>query len=82
MKKKGKRRSNQQAKGKELSEAELEQATGGVMQEAGAVVPTIAEAQYLNLQEKMQNENRQFATVSNVLKTKHDTTKNAINNVR
>ncbi len=38
--------------------------------------------QYLNLQEKMQNENRQFSTVSNVLKTKHDTAKNAINNVR
>jgi hypothetical protein len=38
--------------------------------------------QYLNLQNKMQNENRQFSTISNVLKTKHDTAKNAINNVR
>jgi hypothetical protein len=38
--------------------------------------------QYLGLQEKMQNENRQYTTVSNVLKTKHDTVKNSINNVR
>ena len=38
--------------------------------------------QYLQLQEKMQNENRQFTTVSNVMKTKHDTAKASINNVR
>jgi DNA repair ATPase RecN len=38
--------------------------------------------QYLQLQEKMQNENRQYTTVSNILKTKHDTVKNSINNVR
>ena len=82
MKKNAKRRSNQQAKGKELSEAELEQATGGVVQDAGAVTPTTGEPQYLALQEKMQNENRQFTTLSNVMKTKHDTAKNSISNVR
>ncbi|MFZ9887118.1 MAG: hypothetical protein ACO3JL_06420 [Myxococcota bacterium] len=38
--------------------------------------------QYLTLQEKMQNENRSFTTISNVLKTKHDTAKSSINNVR
>jgi len=38
--------------------------------------------QYLMLQQKMQSENRQFTTLSNVMKTKHDTAKNAINNVR
>jgi hypothetical protein len=38
--------------------------------------------QYLNLQNKMQGENRQYSTISNVLKTKHDTTKNSINNIR
>jgi hypothetical protein len=38
--------------------------------------------QYLTLQEKMQNENRQYAAVSNVLKTKHDTVKNSIGNIR
>ena len=38
--------------------------------------------QYLTLQQKMQGENRQYSTISNVLKTKHDTTKNSINNIR
>ena len=38
--------------------------------------------QDLNLQNKMQGENRQYSTISNVLKTKHDTTKNSINNIR
>jgi hypothetical protein len=30
----------------------------------------------------MQDENRRFTLVSNIMKTKHDTAKNAINNVR
>lgn len=38
--------------------------------------------QYLGLQQNMQSENRQFTTLSNIMKTKHDTAKNAINNVR
>ena len=38
--------------------------------------------QYLALQEKMQNENRTYTTVSNVLKTRHDTVKNSISNIR
>ncbi len=38
--------------------------------------------QYLQLQQKMQDENREFTTLSNVMKTKHDTAKNAINNIR
>jgi hypothetical protein len=38
--------------------------------------------QYLMLQQQMQSENRQFTTLSNVMKTKHDTAKNAISNVR
>jgi hypothetical protein len=33
--------------------------------------------QYLQLQESMQNENRQFTMVSNIMKTKHDTVKNS-----
>lgn len=37
---------------------------------------------YLMLQQQMQSENRQFTTLSNVMKTKHDTAKNAISNVR
>lgn len=38
--------------------------------------------QYLQLQNQMQNENRQFTMVSNILKTKHDTVKNTIANIR
>ncbi|MEK7703489.1 MAG: hypothetical protein AAB426_00910 [Myxococcota bacterium] len=38
--------------------------------------------QYLQLQEKMQAENRQFTVLSNVIKTKHDTAKSAIGNIR
>ena len=36
----------------------------------------------LTLQAQMQRENLVFTSVSNVLKTRHDTAKNSINNVR
>jgi hypothetical protein len=36
----------------------------------------------MSLQEKMQRENQVFTSVSNILKTKHDTVKNSISNVR
>ena len=38
--------------------------------------------QYMQLQQKMQGENRSFTAISNVMKTKHDTAKASINNVR
>jgi hypothetical protein len=38
--------------------------------------------QYLALQQQMQNENRMFTMLSNIMKTRHDTAKNAISNVR
>jgi len=38
--------------------------------------------QYLQLQNQMQNENRQYTTISNIMKTKHDTVKNTISNIR
>ena len=38
--------------------------------------------QYLGLQQKIQNENRQFSMMSAVMKVKHDTAKAAINNIR
>jgi sulfate adenylyltransferase subunit 1 (EFTu-like GTPase family) len=37
---------------------------------------------YLDLQKQMQDENRRYTLVSNIMKTKHDTAKSAINNVR
>jgi hypothetical protein len=37
---------------------------------------------YLGLQQQIQDENRYFSTVSNVLKARHDTVKNSIGNLR
>ncbi len=38
--------------------------------------------QYLMLQKKISHENRQFSMISNIMKTKQDTARNAINNIR
>ena len=38
--------------------------------------------QYLLLQNKISHENRQFTLISNIMKNRHDTAKNAINNIR
>ena len=38
--------------------------------------------QYLQLQSQMQNENRIYTAISNIMKTKHDTVKNGISNIR
>jgi hypothetical protein len=38
--------------------------------------------QYLMLQNKISHENRQFSMISNIMKNKHDTAKNSINNIR
>jgi len=38
--------------------------------------------QYLMLQQQMQQEQRQWTVMSNIMKTKHDTVKNTISNIR
>jgi hypothetical protein len=38
--------------------------------------------QYLQLQSQMQDENRSYTAISNIMKTKHDTVKNSISNIR
>jgi hypothetical protein len=38
--------------------------------------------QYLMLQNKISQENRQFSLISNIMRNKHDTAKNSINNIR
>jgi hypothetical protein len=38
--------------------------------------------QYLQMQEELQRESRRFTVLSNVMKTRHDTAKAAINNIR
>ena len=62
---------------KGTSQSQLMQATKN-MQEAQMSF----NLQYLQLQNSMQNENRQFTMVSNIMKTKHDTVKNSISNIK
>ena len=38
--------------------------------------------QYLQLQSQMQNEHRSYTAISNIMKTKRDTDKNSISNIR
>jgi hypothetical protein len=38
--------------------------------------------QYLQLQQNMQQENRQFTMITNIMKNKHDTIENSLNNIR
>lgn len=38
--------------------------------------------QYLQLQSQMQHENRSYTAISNIMKTKHDTVRNSISNIR
>jgi hypothetical protein len=68
-----------------------ENPVGGVPGGPGAENPSVegalAQSQefnlyYLQLQEQLSAENRAFSAMSNVLKTRHDTVKNAIGNIR
>jgi len=68
--------------------AEAEKSRGEKMQPLLQAIKEMQEMdqsfnlQYLDLQKNMQDENRRFTLVSNIMKTKHDTAKNAINNIR
>jgi predicted ribosomally synthesized peptide with nif11-like leader len=57
----------------ELGDEQLEGVAGGATSE---------DLQYLSLQTKMQDSTAGFSLLSNVLKTKHDTAKNAISTFR
>jgi hypothetical protein len=61
--------------------------TGATPGEGSSVEGALAQSQefnlyYLQLQEQLSAENRTFSAMSNVLKTRHDTVKNAIGNIR
>ena len=58
------------------SEDDLLSATRTLQQEARTF-----NLQYLQLQEHVQRESREFSAVSNVMKVKHDSAKSAINNI-
>jgi hypothetical protein len=60
---------------------------GGPAGEASGVEGALAQSQefnlyYLQLQEQLAAENRAYSAMSNVLKARHDTVKNAIGNIR
>ena len=55
--------------------AETSMKTAGVLQKSISL-------QYLQLQSSMQNDNRSYTAVSNIMKTKHDTVANSIENIR
>jgi hypothetical protein len=64
---------------------------GGVDAEGGSTAQTLQDAlarqadtqmQYIQLQQQMQDENRRYTTLSNVLKARHETAKTAIGNIR
>jgi hypothetical protein len=57
-------------------EGDLLEATRALQQEAQTF-----NLQYLQLQESMQRESREFQALSNVMKVKHDSAKAAINNI-
>jgi hypothetical protein len=61
--------------------------TGGPAAEGSTVESALAQSQefnlyYLQLQEQLAAENRAYSAMSNVLKARHDTVKNAIGNIR
>ena|SRR5689334_12520086 len=62
-------------------------ATAGGGNETASVEGALAQSQqfnlyYLQLQEQLSAENRAYSAMSNVLKARHDTVKNAIGNIR
>ena len=67
----------------ELDEATLDRVVGGLVSPNQAQESQMSfNLQYLQLQSQMQSENRSYTAVSNIMKTKHDTVKNSISNIR
>ena len=69
------------------AESPTSPATGGPAGESTSVEGALAQSQefnlyYLQLQEQLAAENRAYSAMSNVLKARHDTVKNAIGNIR
>jgi hypothetical protein len=63
--------------GDESNEKQLDEAQEELMEMSQSFNP-----QFLMLQQQMQDESRRFTLLSNIMKTKHDTAKNSISNLR
>ena len=59
------------------SQSQLLEATKQVQETQKSFIP-----QYLQLEGQMRHEARSYVAISNIMKTKHDTVKNSISNVR
>jgi predicted ribosomally synthesized peptide with nif11-like leader len=72
------------AEGAELSETELAMVAGGSgqMRFMGSEMSQSFNLQYLQLQNQIAHQNRQFTMISNIMRVKHQTATNAINNIR
>ena len=60
---------------------------GGVPTEGGGIEAALNQSAnqnlyFIEIQERISAENRNYSTISNVLKARHDTVKNAIGNIR
>ena len=64
------------ARGENVAQLESE------LQQLNADTQMSFNLQYLQLQSQMQHENRSYTAISNVMRTKHDTARNSISNVR
>jgi len=53
-----------------------------VLRNPWGTIENLEEDEYLIIQQKMQQENRQYTTISNVMKVYHDSSKSTINNIR
>jgi hypothetical protein len=62
--------------GTPVPQGDLLEATRALQQEAQAM-----NLQYLQLQERMQQESREFTALSNVMRVKHDSARAAIGNI-
>ena len=72
---------------RELSNAELKSVFGGSADDLAYARETVqmnsaANARMLSLQQEVQADSRKYTAISNIMKAKHDTQKNAIGNMR
>ena|SRR5688500_8321913 len=64
------------------SDRQLVERTAELLSKRTAEAEMSFNMQYLQLQSQMQHENRSYTAVSNIMRTKHDTVKNSISNIR
>jgi len=64
------------ARGENVAQLESE------LQQLNADTQMSFNLQYLQLQSQMQHENRSYTAISNIMRTKHDTARNSISNIR